>query len=180
VTITGVGFTAGSTAKFNGIAAAVTFVSATQLKATVPSTAATGLVTVTNTTVPIGTVSSAASYTVTPHVAPTISSFTPTSGSPGSNVIITGTNFSGASAVKFGTLSAVFAVESATQIKAAVPSGAVAGKISVTTAAGTATSSATFTPTASVGALLHRHHHRHHHHKKRHHKHHKKRHAKHH
>jgi hypothetical protein len=52
--------------KFNGIAAStVTFVSATQLQATVPATATTGPVTVTNTTAPIGTVRSAANYTKT-------------------------------------------------------------------------------------------------------------------
>lgn len=53
-----------STAKFNGSAAAnVTFVSSTQLKATVPGGATTGPITVTNTAAPIGTVRSAASYT---------------------------------------------------------------------------------------------------------------------
>ena len=95
--------------KFNGVAAsAVTFVSATQLKATVPQTATSGPVTVTNTGAPVGTVRSASNYTLTPHVAPTVSSFTPASGITGSSVTITGTYFSGASAVKFGSLAASF------------------------------------------------------------------------
>jgi hypothetical protein len=43
----------------------VTHVSATQLKATVPSTATTGPITVTNTTGVVGTVRSVSNYTVT-------------------------------------------------------------------------------------------------------------------
>ena len=189
VTITGIGFTTGSAVKFNGIAAtAVTFVSATQLKATVPPTATSGRVTITNATAPAGAVVSAALYTVTPHVAPTITSFTPTSGIIGSAVTITGADLSGASAVKFGSLPASFTILSATQIKATVPTGAVAGVLSVTTAAGTAASSASFTP--AVGSLLPHHHAKHHrthhakhhrtHHANHHHKSHKKHHAKHH
>ena len=154
VTISGVGFTSSSSVKFNGIAAtARTFVSATQLRATVPSTATSGVVSVTNTTGAVGTVRSPTIYTVTPHVAPTVSSFTPTSAITGSSVTITGTNFSGASSVKFAGLAASFSVLSATQITATVPNAAVAGKISVTTAAGTGTSSANFTPTLSITSL---------------------------
>ncbi len=66
VTITGVGFNSSSSVKFNGHAAlSVVHVSSTQLKATVPSTATTGPITVTNTTAPTGTVRSAAKYTKT-------------------------------------------------------------------------------------------------------------------
>jgi hypothetical protein len=66
VTISGVGFNSSSTVKFNGTAAtSVTHVSSTQLKATVPSTATTGPISVTNTSAPTGTVGSAASYTKT-------------------------------------------------------------------------------------------------------------------
>jgi hypothetical protein len=64
VTITGVGFKANSTVGFNGKAAAVTYVSATKLKATVPAEAATGTLTVTNTAAPVGTVQSASAFTV--------------------------------------------------------------------------------------------------------------------
>jgi hypothetical protein len=66
VTINGVGFNGSSTVKFKGAAASsVTHVSATQLKATVPASATTGPITVTNTTAPTGTVRSAANYTKT-------------------------------------------------------------------------------------------------------------------
>ena len=66
VTINGVGFNAGSTVKFHGTSATtVTFVSSSQLKATVPSAATTGPITVTNATAPTGTVGSATNYTKT-------------------------------------------------------------------------------------------------------------------
>ncbi len=65
VTITGVGFLNSSKVSFNGLAAtSVTFVSATKLKATVPAEASTGALTVTNTATPVGTVTSATSFTV--------------------------------------------------------------------------------------------------------------------
>jgi plastocyanin len=65
VTINGIGFDPGSKAKFNGIAAATTFVSSSRLKASVPAGATTGPITVTNTTTPTGTVRSASNFAVT-------------------------------------------------------------------------------------------------------------------
>src|SRR5207245_2696895 len=80
---------------------------------------------------------------VTP--APTITSFTPTSGPVGTPVTITGTNFTGASAVRFNGTSANFTATSSTSISATVPSGATTGPLSVTTPGGTATSASSFT-----------------------------------
>src|SRR5205814_3703918 len=76
---------------------------------------------------------------------PTISSFTPGSGPVGTSVTISGTNFTGASAVLFNGTSASFTVSSATAITATVPAGATSGPISVTTPGGTASSAASFT-----------------------------------
>jgi len=76
---------------------------------------------------------------------PKITSFTPLSGAVGTSVVITGTNFTGATAVKFNTTTATFTVNSATQITATVPAGATTGKISVKAPGGTAISTATFT-----------------------------------
>ena len=86
------------------------------------------------------------SFVYNPPTAPTISSFTPTSGSIGSTVTITGTNFSCASAVSFnGTNATSFTVNSATSITATVPTGATTGTIAITTPGGSVTSSSNFT-----------------------------------
>jgi hypothetical protein len=85
--------------------------------------------------------------------APAIASFTPTSGITGSSVTITGTAFTGATAVEFDGLAATFTVHSSTQIEATVPNGTAVGAISVTTPVKTGTSKATFTPTLSVSSF---------------------------
>ena len=83
-----------------------------------------------------------AGLTTTP---PTITSFTSTSGYSGSSIVITGTNFTGATAVSFGgTAAASFTVNSATQITAVVGTGGASGSVSVTTPSGS-TSLAGFT-----------------------------------
>jgi uncharacterized membrane protein len=72
---------------------------------------------------------------------PTITSFTPANAESGTAVVITGTNFSGATAVGFGTTAAEkYNVDSATQITATVAKGST-GDVSVTTPGGTATKS---------------------------------------
>jgi len=82
-----------------------------------------------------------------PPAPPTITSFSPTSGPVGTNVTITGTNFTGTTGVKFAGTSASFTVASDTTLTAGVPSGALTGTISVTAPGGTATSANTFTVT---------------------------------
>jgi len=83
--------------------------------------------------------------------APTISSFSPTSGGTGTSVTVTGTNFTGASSVTFNNQAASFSVVSSTQITASVPNCSSTGQIRVTTAGGTATSSGSFTVTGCGG-----------------------------
>jgi hypothetical protein len=66
----------------------------------------------------------------------------------GTSVTVIGTGFSGATAVSFnGAAATTYAVVSDTQITAAVPDGATAGTITVTTAGGAGTSAASFTVT---------------------------------
>jgi hypothetical protein len=89
-----------------------------------------------------------------PPAAPTISSFTPTSGPVGTSVTITGTNFAGASRVTFNNIAATYTVNSATQITATVPGAATTGPIAVTTAGGTATSSSNFVVTALPPSVI--------------------------
>jgi bacillopeptidase F len=83
--------------------------------------------------------------TVTVVNPPTITGFAPTSGPVGTGVTISGTNFTGATAVAFNGTSASFTVTSATSIGATVPAGATTGPIRVTTPGGTATSASSFT-----------------------------------
>jgi len=84
--------------------------------------------------------------TLTGHPIPTISSFTPNSGcSNSTSVVITGTNFTGVTAVRFGGINATsYIVNSPTQISA-VPAAGASGAISVISAGGTATSAGDFT-----------------------------------
>jgi len=76
---------------------------------------------------------------------PTLSSFAPANGPIGTTVTITGSNLTGATAVRFnGTPAASFTVNSDTQITAVVASGSTSGPIAVTTPGGTGTSSGSF------------------------------------
>ena len=80
---------------------------------------------------------------------PTITSLTPTTGGSGTAVTITGTNFTGATAVRIGSFAVTnFTMVPATSITLVVPggTGSVSGFVTVVTLGGTATSAATFNP----------------------------------
>jgi hypothetical protein len=140
VSIAGSGFTAASSVAFNGPAASYTVNSPTSITATVPSGATSGPIAVTT---PYGTGTSADSFTVV--LPPTITSFTPGSGSAGTNVTITGSNLTGVTKVKLGRTVAAYTINSPTSITATVPSIAPGYyKWSVTNPAGTGTSSGVF------------------------------------
>jgi uncharacterized repeat protein (TIGR03803 family) len=142
VEILGKGLTGTTSVMFGSGSASYTVVSDTYMTAVVPTSGTTGTVTVAT---PGGTLKSVQPY----KVVPVIKSFSPTNGPVGTQVTITGSGFTGANKVSFGGVNAtVFSVNSAgTQITATVPSGAITGKIKVTTKGGTATSSGTFTVT---------------------------------
>lgn len=143
VTITGTNFSGASAVRFNGLAAKSFTVSrATKITAVVPAGATTGKVSVVKAG---GTAYSVGNFTVTVP-APTISSFTPTTGGIGAAVTITGTNFTGATSVKFNTtLATRFTVLSATTIIVGIPAGATTGRITVVTPGGTAQSKSSLT-----------------------------------
>ncbi len=85
--------------------------------------------------------------------APTVTSFNPTSGPVGTNVSITGTNFTGLTGVTFNGASATtFQFVSDTNVTAVVPGNATTGPIAVTTPNGTGTSSTSFTVTGGGGS----------------------------
>lgn len=132
ITITGSNFNGATTVSFGGIAAqSFTIINNTTITAVVGA-GTSGSVTVAN---PVGS-ASLPGFTYLP--PPTISSFTPTSGAAGATITITGANFTGATAVRFGgTAASSFAVVNATTISAIVGSGS-SGAVSVTTPGGTA------------------------------------------
>lgn len=152
VTVTGTHLTGTTTLSFNGTSATFTINGATQITATVPNGATTGKISLAN---PNGNVASASNFTVTvPPPAPTITSFTPASGPVATIVSVSGTNFTGATAVAFNSKAATsFTVNSATQITATVASATTTGKITVTTPGGTATSTNNFTVTTPSSGL---------------------------
>jgi hypothetical protein len=143
VTITGTNFTNATAVNFGATAAtSFTVSSATSIFATAP--AGTGTVDVTVTTVG-GTTATSPADQFTYVAGPTVSSISPPSGptTGGTTVNITGANFTGATAVKFGAASATgYTVNSATSIVATAPAGAGTVDVTVTTAGGTSVISA--------------------------------------
>jgi ethanolamine utilization microcompartment shell protein EutS len=146
VVITGTNFCQTSQVLFNATPAVnVTINSPTSITAVVPVGATTGLIRVTTPVLPAA--NSATNFTVA--AAPTITSFSPTSGNVGTSVVITGTNLSGVTAVRFNGVTATFSANTATSVTAVVPSGATTGRIVVVTPGGTATSATDFTVTTA-------------------------------
>jgi cytochrome c peroxidase len=139
VTITGTTFTGATAVSFNGVAATFTVDPSGTITTTVPAGATTGPITVT--TPGSGPLITTTRFTVTP----AITSFTPTSSQVGTGVTISGTNFTGATAVSFHGVTATFTVTNPGMITTTVPAGATTGPIAVTTLDGTATSAASFT-----------------------------------
>ena len=77
--------------------------------------------------------------------APTITSFSPTSGVVGDSIVISGNNLGVATAVQFGTVAATFTANSSSQISVAVPANAVTAPITVSNTYGSVTTSSNFT-----------------------------------
>jgi uncharacterized repeat protein (TIGR03803 family) len=71
----------------------------------------------------------------------------PSRGTPGTAVIILGTNLTGATSVSFNGTTAAFTVVSGSEITTTVPTGATTGKVMVTTKRGTISSNARFVVT---------------------------------
>ncbi|MCX4789096.1 MULTISPECIES: IPT/TIG domain-containing protein [unclassified Streptomyces] len=136
VTLTGTGFTGATAVTFGGTpSASFTVVSATGITAVAPAGAGTVQIMVTT---PDGT-SNGIGFTYT-IATPAISSVAPNQGSVegGNTVTLTGTGFTGATSVRFGTVAAAFIAVSATQATAvapAAPTGTV--NVTITTPGGT-------------------------------------------
>jgi cytochrome c peroxidase len=139
VTITDPTFAGATAVSFNGVAAAFTEGPPGTITTTVPAGATTGPITIT--TPGSGPLITTTRFTVTPAVT----SFAPASGGSGTSVTITGTNFTGATAVRFNGAPATFTVSNSGTVTTTVPAGATTGPITVITLDGTATSAASFT-----------------------------------
>lgn len=79
------------------------------------------------------------------YAPPTLTSFSPSSGHSGSNIVITGKNFLNASAVRFnGTDATSFVVNANTQITAVLPTNVTSGVVNVVAPGGQISSTSNF------------------------------------
>jgi YD repeat-containing protein len=145
VTLFGTGFSttpAQDAVTFNGVAAAVSAATATQIVTTVPTSATSGAIAVTT---PTGSATSGTPFTVgTSNGIPTITSFTPLTIGSGTALTVNGTNFDTIAANDGLRLNVAFSqVTSATttSLQTSVPPSATTGHVSVATPGGTAVSS---------------------------------------
>jgi YD repeat-containing protein len=147
VTISGSGFSttaAQNAVTFNEASAAVVSATSTQLIVRVPAGATTGLIKVAT---PTASAVSARAFVVQASLVPTITSFTPTIGAPGTAITISGSNFDplrSANKVALNGRAAVTISASPTGIGTTVPQQAASGRISVETVYGTGNSSTDF------------------------------------
>src|SRR6266513_1581015 len=131
LSVTGTGFVSTSTVQWNGSARVTTYVSGTQLQATITAadlaTASTVNVTVSS-PVPGGGVSAAVTFTIDNPI-PTLASFNPNSafaGGPSFTLNLTGTNFVSTSSVLWNGSSRTTTFVSSTQLHAAIPASDIA------------------------------------------------------
>jgi hypothetical protein len=138
VTLVGSALSGATAVTFNGLGAAFTVVSPTQVTATVPAGATTGPIAITTRG---GRATSASSFTVIP--TPAIARLNRRTATRGATVIVGGSGFGdarGTSSVRFGSKPCTTYVSwSATRIACKVPSTASLGtvKVTVVTAGGT-------------------------------------------
>lgn len=165
LTVIGSSFVSGSVVRWNGVNLTTTFVSATQLTASIPmadiSTAGTANVTVFNPAVGGGT-SGALTFTIN-NPLPVLTSISPTSavgGGPAFTLTVTGGNFVSGSVVKWGGAARTTTFVSSTQLTAAIPSSdlLVSGTVGVRVSnpspgGGDSVNVATFTITVPVPVL---------------------------
>lgn len=145
ITLTGTGFTTVNGASFGGVpadAATIHAATDTSLTVRVPDGArGRGLISVSN---PGGSGLSNGDFTVT--VPPTLASFRPNPGSPGLPLVLTGTGFTGVSAVEFtgstpgASAAGTILASTDTEITVTVPASAMTGFITVKTPNGSVSS----------------------------------------
>lgn len=138
VTINGTNFIAVSAVSFGGInAKTFQVVSSTSINAVVPDEAVSGSVSVTA----AGGTATLAGFTL---AAPSITSFSPSSGSAGTLLKIIGTNLGGLTAFSVGGKNVVIVSNTGTELAALVMPGSRTGLISLSTNGGTADAAGEF------------------------------------
>ncbi len=143
LTINGTGFLGVSSVVFGGnIAASSPSINGTgtQITVTVPNGAQSGPITLNKTGC---SATQTQSFTVLN--CPTISNVAPNAALPGATVVLTGTNFDNATAVRFNGTATSFMVVNSTTINAVVPPNATSGTVSVSKASCPDATSAVFT-----------------------------------
>jgi hypothetical protein len=153
VTVRGSGFKGTNLGSVGGTTgAAVTVLSDTRAKLTVPAGAASGTIGLFN---PLHTAYSAARYTVTPSIstgaAPWIATFSPGSGPVGTVVTVIGSGFTGATVAWVGDArNAPVQVISDSQVRVTIPADATTGAIGIFNPAGVSFTATAFTVAAPV------------------------------
>ncbi|WP_235445011.1 beta strand repeat-containing protein [Streptomyces sioyaensis] len=153
VTVTGTGFTGATAVRF-GATQATSFTVDSDTQITAVSPQGTGTVQVTVTT-SAGTSNQFVTYGYTTLSAPVLSALSPSSGPAAGGTVVTlsGSGFTGATAVRFGAVPASFTVVSSTQIAATAPAGSGTAQVTVTTAGGTSNGVA-YTYTSASAPVL--------------------------
>jgi len=132
VTITGTNLGGATSVTFAGTAAAITADTTTSVTVTVPAGAGNGVLAVTT---PWGTASSTRAF----DLAPSISSFAPTTVARGGTLTISGSGLGAAMRVTVGGRLATIASDTVSQIVVTVSTRAVSGSVTVATSFGSAT-----------------------------------------
>ena len=140
LTINGVGLGRTTAVQFAGAASPTVpaSVTPTAVRVVVPSDAITGALTLDTPTAALVT----ASFKVLPKLA--ASPFSEPDGAPGTTIQINGSGLDGATAVKFGLVSASILANTQNQVTTVVPATAATATVSVTTPSGTVTSATPF------------------------------------
>ncbi|MFF7234638.1 IPT/TIG domain-containing protein [Streptomyces sioyaensis] len=137
MTVTGTGFTGATAVRFGATqGTAVTVASDTQISVVSPPDTGTVQVTVTT---PAGTSNQFVTFGYTTTSGPVLTALSPNAGSAagGTAVTLSGAEFTGATAVRFGAVSVPFTLTSSTQIAATAPAGSGTAQVTVTTPVGT-------------------------------------------
>ncbi len=132
VTISGINLGGATSVTFAGTPAAITADTSASVTATVPAGAANGTIAVTT---PTGTATSSATF----FLAPSITSFAPTTVARGGTLTIHGSGLGSAKKVLVGGKKAAVSSHSSTQIVVVVPAKAVSGSVTVSSKYGTST-----------------------------------------